>query len=54
MSRTVIYVHVNIILDFPIPYKILYCFANQNVHAYIKVQTVNMVVFFVIVTKIPT
>jgi len=29
--RTIIHVHVNIILDFPIQ-----CFANQNAHVYIK------------------
>jgi len=36
MLRTIIYFHVYIILDFPITYRMLRRFANQNAHAYIK------------------
>jgi len=39
MSRTIIYVHVNIVLDFPITYKMLQCLANQKTHVYIKQKT---------------
>ena len=44
MSQTIIYVHVNILLDFPITYKnasVLYQSEFTCLH-----QTVNMVVFF--------
>ena len=44
MSQTIIYVHVNIISDFPITYKnasVLYQSEFTCLH-----QTVNMVVFF--------
>ena len=47
-----IYVHVNIILDFPITYKkasVLYQSEWACLH-----QTVNMVVFFLKIMKIPT
>jgi len=35
-QRTIIYVHVNIILDVQITYKNIPCFSNQNEHVYIK------------------
>jgi len=52
MSRTIKYVHVNIILDFPITYKnasVLHHSECACLH-----QTVNMVVFFLKIMKIPT
>ena len=36
MLRTLIYVHVNIILDFSITYRNDPVFVNQNAHVYIK------------------
>jgi len=38
MSRTIIYFHVYITLDFPITYRnaLVQFFVNQNAHAYIK------------------
>jgi len=32
---TILYIHVNIIVDFPLTYKMLQCFANQNAHVHI-------------------
>jgi len=52
MSMTIIYFHVNIILDFPITYR------NASVLCQSECtclhQTVNMVVFFLKIMKIPT
>jgi len=52
MSRTINYVYVNILLDFPITYKHVYCFANQTAH--VNIKTVNMVVSFLNMMRIPT
>jgi len=43
MSRTIIYVHVNIILDFPITYRNAALCQSECACLH---QTVNMVVFF--------
>jgi len=52
MSRTIIYVHVNLKIDFPITYQ------NDSVLCQSECaclhQTVNMVVFFLKIIKIPT
>jgi len=52
MRRTILYVHVNIILDFPITYKTLQCFVNQNAHIFIKHTKWEMLLYNVM--KIPT
>jgi len=52
MLRTIIYFHVYIILDFPITYRMLRRFANQNAHAYIKQLTWQFSLLKVM--KIPT
>ena len=52
MSRTIIYVHVNIILDFPITYRNTSVLC-QSECACLQ-QTVNMVAFFLKIMKIPT
>ena len=52
MSRTIIYVHINILLDFPITYKnasVLCQYECACLH-----QTINMIVFFLKIMKIPT
>jgi len=51
MSRTLIYVHVNIILDFPLQYTNASVFCQPEC-AFLH-QTVIMVVFFIKIMKIP-
>ena len=52
MPRTIIYVHVYIILDFPITYRNVAILCQSECACLNK--TVNMVVFFLKMLKIPT